>query len=126
MAPGHDPPHALVPFEMAFDAVPARQVPVFQLVTNWWSDLIVVKEGHPQRRDGRGARTRQRPWLRDAVLFDVTAAQMVARSPPTRRARGAAGVLSRDDATLTEEAIEATGCVPAVEALRSAALTAAD
>jgi phenylalanyl-tRNA synthetase beta chain len=111
----YDLPHAPVLFEMAFDAVLARQVPVFQPVSRHQlveRDLaIVVKEGVTHSAVMDAVRAPASPWLRDAVLFDVYR--------PKKQADGGALaadekslavrlVLSRDDATLTEEAIEAT------------------
>jgi phenylalanyl-tRNA synthetase beta chain len=111
----YDLPHAPVMFELALDAVLARQIPVFQPVSRHQlveRDLaIVVKESVTHAAVMDAVRAPASPWLRDALLFDVYR--------PKKQADGGALaadekslavrlVLSRDDATLTEEQIEAT------------------
>jgi len=111
----YDLPHAPVVFELALEAVLARQIPVFQPVSRHQlveRDLaIVVKESVTHAAVMDAVRAPASPWLRDAVLFDVYR--------PKKQADGGALaadekslavrlVLSRNDATLTEEQIEAT------------------
>jgi phenylalanyl-tRNA synthetase beta chain len=107
---------APVLFELALDDVLSRNVPVFRLVSRHQPverDLaIVVKDGVTHAAVMDAVRVPASPWLRDAVLFDVYR--------PKKGADGAGGlaadekslavrlVLGRDDATLTEEQIEAT------------------
>ena len=109
----YDLPQAPVLFELALDAVLTRQIPVFQPVGRHQlveRDLaIVVKESITHAAVMDAVRAPVSPWLRDAVLFDVYR--------PKKQAEGGALaadekslavrlVLSRDDATLTEEEIE--------------------
>jgi phenylalanyl-tRNA synthetase beta chain len=111
----YDLPHAPVLFELELNAVLARQIPVFQPVSRHQlveRDLaIVVKESVTHAAVMDAVRVHASPWLRDAVLFDVYR--------PKKQADGGALagdekslavrlVLSRDDATLTDEEIEAT------------------
>ena len=112
---GYGLAQAPVMFELALDAVLLRTVPVFQAVSRHQPverDLaIVVKESVTHAAVMEAVRAPASPWLRDAVLFDVYR--------PKKQAEGGALasdekslavrlVLSRDDATLTEEQIETT------------------
>ena len=111
----YDLPHAPVLFELALDVVLTRQIPVFQPVSRHQlveRDLaIVVKESVTHAAVMDAVRAPASPWLRDAVLFDVYR--------PKKQVQGGALaedekslavrlVLTRDDATLTEEEIETT------------------
>ncbi|WP_291014118.1 phenylalanine--tRNA ligase subunit beta [Hydrogenophaga sp.] len=113
---GYELAQAPVLFELALDAVLTRDVPVFRPVSRYQPverDLaIVVKDGVTHAAVMDAVRAPTSPWLRDAVLFDVYR--------PKKGAEGAGAlaadekslavrlVLSRDDATLTDEQIEAT------------------
>jgi phenylalanyl-tRNA synthetase beta chain len=113
---GYELAQAPVLFELALDAVLARDVPVFRPVSRYQPverDLaIVVKDSVTHSAVMDAVRAPASPWLRDAVLFDVYR--------PKKGAEGAGAlaadekslavrlVLSRDDATLTDEQIEAT------------------
>jgi phenylalanyl-tRNA synthetase beta chain len=113
---GYELAQAPVLFELALDDVLSRNVPVFRPVSRHQPverDLaIVVKDGVTHAAVMDAVRVPASPWLRDAVLFDVYR--------PKKGADGAGGlaadekslavrlVLGRDDATLTEEQIEAT------------------
>jgi phenylalanyl-tRNA synthetase beta chain len=113
---GYELAQAPVLFELALDAVLARDVPVFQPVSRHQPverDLaIVVKDDVTHAAVMDAVRAPASPWLRDAVLFDVYR--------PKKGAEGAGAlaadekslavrlVLSRDDATLTDDQIEAT------------------
>ena len=113
---GYDLPHAPVMFELELDAVFARQVPVFRPVSRHQlveRDLaIVVKEAVTHAAVMDAVRAPASPWLRDAVLFDVY------RPKKNSEGTGALAVdekslavrlvLSRDDATLTDDEIEVT------------------
>ncbi len=112
-------PLAPVLFELDLNAVLGRSVPVFQVVSRHQSverDLaIVVKESVTHAAVMDAIRAPASPWLRDAVLFDVyrpkkqaameAAAAALAMDEKSLAVRL---VLNRDDATLTEEAIEQT------------------
>ncbi|WP_439587381.1 phenylalanine--tRNA ligase subunit beta [Hydrogenophaga sp.] len=122
-------PQAPVMFELELDAVLARSVPAYQAVARHQAverDLaIVVKESVTHAAVVDAIRAPANPWLRDVVLFDVYR--------PKKQAVGQGGatgalaedekslavrlVLNRDDATLTEEDIEATvkGALASVE-----------
>ncbi|MEZ5665373.1 MAG: phenylalanine--tRNA ligase subunit beta [Burkholderiaceae bacterium] len=105
-------------FELDLEAVLGRQVPVFASVSRHQAverDLaIVVRESVTHDAVMTAIRSCGHAWLRDAVLFDVYR--------PKKQAEGAAVpgalaadekslavrlVLSRDDATLTDEEIDA-------------------
>ena len=121
-------PHAPVIFELDLDAVLIRPVPTYQPVGRHQAverDLaIVVKEAVTHAAVVDAIRAPGNPWLRDVLLFDVYR--------PKKQAGGHGGagtlaedekslalrlVLNRDDATLTEEDIEATvkGALTSVE-----------
>ncbi|OSZ75579.1 phenylalanine--tRNA ligase subunit beta [Hydrogenophaga sp. IBVHS1] len=121
-------PHAPVMFELDLDAVLVRPVPAYQPVGRHQAverDLaIVVKEAVTHAAVVDAIRASGNPWLRDVLLFDVYR--------PKKQAGGQGGagtlaedekslalrlVLNRDDATLTEEDIEATvkGALASVE-----------
>lgn len=121
-------PHAPVMFELDLDAVLVRPVPAYQPVGRHQAverDLaIVVKEAVTHAAVVDAIRAPGNPWLRDVLLFDVYR--------PKKHAGGQGGagalaedekslalrlVLNRDDATLTEEDIEATvkGALTSVE-----------
>jgi len=111
----YDLAQAPVMFELALDAVLAREIPRFQPVSRHQPverDLaIVVKESVTHAAVMDAVRAPANPWLREAVLFDVY-------RPKTQTEGGSLAndekslairlVLNRDDATLTEEEIEAT------------------
>jgi len=111
----YDLPTAPVLFELELDAVLARPVPVFQGVSRQQPverDLaIVVNESVAHDAVIAAIRSVGSPWLRDAVLFDVyrpkkgTPAGSLAADEKSLAVRL---VLNRDDATLTEDDIEAT------------------
>ena len=116
---GYDLPQAPVMFELELDAVLARTVPVYQAVSRHQAverDLaIVVNESVTHDAVVQAILTSAGAWLKDVVLFDVYRAKKapLSNEPP----KGALGpdekslavrlVLNRDDATLTEEEIEA-------------------
>lgn len=121
-------PHAPIMFELDLDAVLVRPVPAYQPVGRHQAverDLaIVVKEAVTHAAVVDAIRAPGTPWLRDVLLFDVYR--------PKKQAGGQGGagalaedekslalrlVLNRDDATLTEEDIEATvkGALTSVE-----------
>lgn len=113
----YDLVQAPVMFELALDAVLARDVPVFQPVSRHQPverDLaIVVKESVTHAAVVDAIRAGGGSLLRDAVLFDVY-------RPKKQLDTGTGGLavdekslamrltLSRDDATLTDEEIDAT------------------
>jgi phenylalanyl-tRNA synthetase beta chain len=109
---------APVLFELELDAVLARDVPVYRPVSRHQAverDLaIVVKESVSHAAVEEAIRAPQSPWLRDVVLFDVyrPKKQSDAAAPgavaPDEKSLAVRLVLNRDDATLTEEDIEAT------------------
>jgi phenylalanyl-tRNA synthetase beta chain len=116
-------PLAPVLFELDLNAVLGRSVPVFQAVSRHQAverDLaIVVKESVTHAAVMDAIRAPASPWLRDAVLFDVyRPKKSVATEVTTTAAASALAadekslavrlLLNRDDATLTEEAIEQT------------------
>jgi len=108
-------PHAPILFELALDAVLARQIPVFQPVSRHQlveRDLaIVVKESVTHTAVMDAVRAPASPWLRDAVLFDVYRPKKQAETSALaadEKSLAVRLVLSRDDATLTDEAIDAT------------------
>jgi phenylalanyl-tRNA synthetase beta chain len=113
----HDLPHAPVMFELALDAVLARDIPAFRPVSRHQPverDLaIVVKDSVSHTAVMEAVRAPASPWLKEAVLFDVYR--------PKKTAEGGSGALAadekslavrltfnRDDATLTDEDIEST------------------
>ncbi|MES2840760.1 MAG: phenylalanine--tRNA ligase subunit beta [Pseudomonadota bacterium] len=114
----YDLAQAPVLFELELDAVLTRDVPVYQAVSRHQAverDLaIVVKESVSHAAVLEAIRAPASAWLRDVVLFDVY-------RPKKHSDTGAPGslaadekslavrlVLNRDDATLTDEEIEAT------------------
>jgi phenylalanyl-tRNA synthetase beta chain len=113
---GYDLTQAPVMFELALDAVLQREVPVFQSVSRHQPverDIaIVVKEAVTHAAVMDAIRDAGGELLRDAVLFDVYR--------PKKTSEGQSGglasdekslavrlTLSREDATLTEQEIEA-------------------
>ncbi|MDP2743009.1 MAG: phenylalanine--tRNA ligase subunit beta [Hydrogenophaga sp.] len=112
-------PLAPVLFELDLNAVLARQVPAYQPVSRFQSvqrDLaIVVKESVTHAAIMEAIHAAGSPWLHDALLFDVYRPKK--QVAPGGALPGALAedekslavrlVLKRDDATLTEEAIEA-------------------
>ncbi len=115
-------------FELELEAVLARPIPSYQAVSRYQvveRDLaIVVKEVVTHDAVVDSIRALAHPWLRDVVLFDVyrpkkTTAHDVAHAGALEQDEKSLAVrlmLSRDDATLTEQDIEAT-VQAAVEAL---------
>jgi phenylalanyl-tRNA synthetase beta chain len=109
---------APVMFELELDAVLRRDVPVFQPVSRHQPverDLaIVVKETVSYAAVVEAIRAPASPWLRDVVLFDVYRPRKQAESGGSsglaadEKSLAVRLVLSREDATLTEEEIEAT------------------
>ncbi len=111
---------APVLFELELDAVLDRTVPAYQAVSRHQAverDLaIVVKESVTYAAVLEAIRAPASPWLRDVVLFDVYRPKKQAPSESTPAGSLAADekslavrlVLNRDDATLTEEDIDAT------------------
>lgn len=111
---------APVLFELELDAVLDRPVPAYQTVSRHQAverDLaIVVKESVTHAAVLAAIRAPASPWLRDVVLFDVYRPKKQASSEGTPAGALAADekslavrlVLNRDDATLTEEDIDAT------------------
>lgn len=114
---GYDLAQAPVMFELALDAVLQRDVPVFQAVSRHQPverDLaIVVKESVTHAAVMAAIRIGAGTLLREAVLFDVYR--------PKKQAEAGAGslaadekslavrlTLNRDDATLTDEEIDAS------------------
>ena len=112
-------PLAPVLFELDLNAVLARQVPVYLPVSRYQSvqrDLaIVVKEGVTHAAIMEAIRAAESPWLHDALLFDVYRPKkqavgdgaMPAGLAEDEKSLAVRLVLKRDDATLTDEAIEA-------------------
>ncbi len=111
----YDLPTAPVLFELELDAVLGRPVPAFQAVSRHQPverDLaIVVSESVTHGAVMEAIRSAGGEWLRDAVLFDVYRPK---KGTPTgslsdnEKSLAVRLVLNRDDATLTEEEIEAT------------------
>jgi phenylalanyl-tRNA synthetase beta chain len=126
---GYDVAQAPVLFELELDAVLARPVPVYQTVSRYQAverDLaIVVKESVTHAAVVEAIRAPASPWLRDVVLFDVYRPKKQGSNEFAHSGALAADekslavrlVLNRDDATLTEEDIEAT-VKAAVESLQ--------
>ena len=113
---GYELAQAPVLFELALDAVLAREVPVFLPVSRYQPverDLaIVVKDSVTHAAVMEAVRAPASPWLRDAVLFDVYRSKKGADGTGAlaadEKSLAVRLVLSRDDATLTDEQIEAT------------------
>ena len=114
---GYELAQAPVLFELALDAVLQRDVPVFQAVSRHQPverDIaIVVKEAVTHDAVMDAIRAPGRTLLRAAVLFDVYRPK---KSPDGSVSGGLAAdekslavrlTLNRDDATLTDEEIEA-------------------
>jgi phenylalanyl-tRNA synthetase beta chain len=111
---------APVLFELALDAMLDRLVPAYQVVSRHQPverDLaIVVKESVPYAAVLDAIRAPASPWLREVVLFDVYRPKKQATQdsmPPGALAADEKSlavrlVLNRDDATLTDEDIDAT------------------
>ena len=111
---------APVMFEVELDAVLAHPVPAYQAVSRHQAverDLaIVVKESVTHAAVLDAIRAPASPWLRDVVLFDVyrPKKQGAGEGVPAgglasdEKSLAVRLVLNRDDATLTEEDIEAT------------------
>lgn len=111
---------APVLFELALDAVLDRPVPAYQGVSRHQPverDLaIVVKESVSYAAVVDAIRAPASPWLRDVVLFDVYRPKKQASQDGIPAGALAADekslavrlVLNRDDATLTDEDIDAT------------------
>lgn len=111
----YDLPSAPVLFELELDAVLARTVPAFQAVSRHQPverDLaIVVQESVTHDAVMAAIRSAGGEWLRDAVLFDVYRPKKGAPGgslSADEKSLAVRLVLNRDDATLTEEQIEAT------------------
>ncbi|MGE0350317.1 phenylalanine--tRNA ligase subunit beta [Hydrogenophaga sp.] len=108
-------PQAPVLFELELDALLDRPVPTYQGVSRHQTverDIaVVVKESVTHDAVTEAIRGLANPWLRDVVLFDVyrpkkgTATGGLDESEKSLAVRL---VLNRDDATLTDEDIEAT------------------
>ncbi|MBU7572631.1 MAG: phenylalanine--tRNA ligase subunit beta [Hydrogenophaga sp.] len=117
---GYDVAQAPVMFELELDAVLDRPVPAYQAVSRHQAverDLaIVVKESVTYAAVLEAIRAPASPWLRDVVLFDVYRPKKQASSGSTpagslavdEKSLAVRLVLNRDDATLTEEDIDAT------------------
>ena len=121
-------PLAPVMFELELDAVLARVVPAYDPVGRHQAverDLaIVVKESVTHAAVVEAIRAPASPWLRDVVLFDVYRPKKHAGAPSgagtlaeDEKSLALRLVLNRDDATLTDEDIEATvkGALASVE-----------
>ncbi len=122
-------PHAPVMFELDLDAVLVRPVPAYQAVGRQQPverDLaIVVKESVTHDAVVDAIRAPASPWLRDVLLFDVYRPKKQAggQGAPAgalaedEKSLAVRLLLNRDDATLTEEDIEATvkGALASVE-----------
>jgi phenylalanyl-tRNA synthetase beta chain len=117
---GYEVAQAPVLFELDLDAVLDRPVPAYQPVSRYQAverDLaIVVKESVTHAAVLEAIRAPASPWLRDVVLFDVYRPKKQVTPEGTTAGALAADekslavrlVLNRDDATLTEEDIDAT------------------
>jgi len=118
---GYEVAQAPVLFELELDAVLDRPVPAYQAVSRHQAverDLaIVVKESVTHAAVLEAIRAPASPWLRDVVLFDVYRPKKQGSSEGTPASGALATdekslavrlVLNRDDATLTEEDIDAT------------------
>ncbi|WP_137917955.1 phenylalanine--tRNA ligase subunit beta [Hydrogenophaga sp. 2FB] len=116
----YDLAQAPVLFELELDAALARAVPMYQSVSRHQMverDLaIVVKESVTHDAVVDAIQSLHRPWLRDVVLFDVYRPKKAAPHDAAHasglgqdeKSLAVRLVLNRDDATLTEEDIEAT------------------
>lgn len=114
---GYDLPQAPLMFELALDAVLAREVPVFQGVSRQQPaerDIaVVVKESVTHDAVMQAIRAPGSALLREAVLFDVYRPKKQADGSVTgglaadEKSLAVRLTLGRDDATLTDEAIEA-------------------
>lgn len=111
----YDLPSAPVLFELELEAVLAHPVPVFQSVSRHQPverDLaIVVNEAVTHDAVMAAIRSAGGEWLRDAVLFDVYRPKKgvpASSLSADEKSLAVRLVLNRDDATLTEEQIEAT------------------
>ncbi|MFN3493689.1 MAG: phenylalanine--tRNA ligase subunit beta, partial [Hydrogenophaga sp.] len=115
----YDLPMAPVMFELDLAAVLRRRVPAFLPVARHQAverDLaIVVKEAVGHDAVVRAAKSHAHPWLKDVLLFDVYRPKKRAEgesAPPGGLAQDEKSlalrlVLNRDDATLTDEEIDA-------------------
>jgi phenylalanyl-tRNA synthetase beta chain len=125
----YDVAQAPVLFELELDAVLARSVPAYQMVSRYQTverDLaIVVKESVTYAAVVNAIRSTACPWLRDVVLFDVYRSKKHGLGDTAHAGALAVDekslavrlVLNRDDATLTEEDIDAA-VKAAVDALK--------
>lgn len=125
----YDMAQAPVLFELELDAVLARPVPAYQAVSRYQAverDLaIVVKEAVTHAAVVEAIRAPASPWLRDVVLFDVYRPKKQGSNELAHSGALAADekslavrlVLNRDDATLTDEDIDAA-VKAAVESLQ--------
>jgi len=111
----YDLPSAPVLFELELDVVLARAVPAFQAVSRHQPverDLaIVVNESVTHDAVMGAIHSAGGEWLRDAVLFDVYRPKKGAAAgslSADEKSLAVRLVLNRDDATLTEDQIEAT------------------
>lgn len=112
---GYDLSAAPVLFELDLDAVLERPVPAYQPVSRHQPverDLaIVVGESVTHDAVMAAIHAPASPWLREACLFDVyrpKAGTSGGGLAPDERSLAVRLVLNRDDATLTEDDIEAT------------------
>jgi phenylalanyl-tRNA synthetase beta chain len=113
----YDLAQAPVLFELALDAVLARDVPVFQTVSRYQPverDLaIVVKESVTHAAVMDAIKSADSTLLRDALLFDVYRPKKAADGSVTgglavdEKSLAVRLVFSRDDATLTDTEIDA-------------------
>jgi phenylalanyl-tRNA synthetase beta chain len=113
---GYELAQAPMLFELALDAVLARDVPVFQSVSRYQPverDLaIVVKESVTHAAVMDAIRSTESTLLRDALLFDVYRPKKAADGMVTgglaadEKSLTVRLVFSRDDATLTETEID--------------------
>jgi phenylalanyl-tRNA synthetase beta chain len=116
---GYELPLAPVMFEIDLAAVLRREVPAFKAVSRFQSverDLaIVVKESVTHAQIMQAVYAPQDPWLQDATLFDVYRPKKMSGGEGVlsgglaqdEKSLAVRLVLHRDDATLTEEAIDA-------------------
>ncbi len=114
---GYELAQAPVMFELALDAVLRRDVPVFQSVSRHQPverDIaVVVKESVTHAAVMDAIRAPSSVLLRDAVLFDVYRPKKAADGPVAgglaadEKSLAVRLTLNRDDATLTDDEIEA-------------------
>jgi len=114
---GYELAQAPVMFELALDAVLRRDVPVFQSVSRHQPverDIaVVVKESVTHAAVMDAIRAPGSVLLRDAVLFDVYRPKKAADGPVAgglaadEKSLAVRLTLNRDDATLTDDEIEA-------------------